>query len=447
MNHSFIQLLPRFIRQKLEGKSNLRKIIANTGWLFGEYGLKLVVGSLVGVLLARYLGPEQFGLYNYALAFVVLLEPISSLGLNAIITRNIVRNPEAKEEILGTAFAMRLTASFFSLIMIVSLNWLLQPGNLVLMLFVGLLSVGNLFKAFQVIDFWFQSQVLSKYVVIAKSLTLLISFVIKLTLIFVEASLIAFIVASAIELILIGIGLVIIYQINGQKILDWRFKFRRGQKLILRTWPLILSGLGAALYLKIDQIMLAELSTKTALGIYAVAARISEIWCFIPRAIVSSVFPSLLKTREQSRTNYNNKLQKLYDFVFCVALLITVPLTLAATPLLTVLYGEAYREAGLILSIHIWASLFVFMRAALSKWLIAEDLLIFSLVTHGLGAISNIMLNLFLIPKLGGIGAALATVISYAIASYLALFIHPKTHHPARMMSLAFTSPFRFLLK
>ena len=442
-----MQLLPRFIRQKLEERSNLRKIIGNTGWLFGEYGLKLVVGSIVGVLLARYLGPEQFGIYNYALAFVVLLEPISSLGLNAIITRNIVRNPEAKEEILGTAFAMRLIGGFLSLIIIVSLNWLLQPDNLLLILFVGLLSIGNLFKAFQVIDFWFQSQVLSKYVVIAKSLTLLISFAIKITLIFVEAPLIAFIAASAIELIFIGVGLVIAYQICGQKILDWRFKFTCGQKLILRSWPLIISGFGAALYLKIDQIMLAQFVTKTDLGIYAVAASISEIWYFIPRAIVSSIFPSLLKTREESPKNYNNKLQKLYDFLFCTSLLITVPVTFAATPLLTVLYGQAYRQAGLILSIHIWASLFIFMRAALSKWLIAEDLLKFSLVTHGLGAIANVTLNLFLIPKLGGIGAAIATVISYAVASYLALFIHPKTYHTARMMTLALTSPIRFLLR
>ncbi|MEO1561060.1 MAG: flippase, partial [Cyanobacteria bacterium J06632_19] len=235
--------------------------------------------------------------------------------------------------------------------------------------------------------------------------------------------------------------------ILGNSLINWRFQFSRGKSLLSKSWPLILSSVGTIIYLKIDQIMLGEMIGKEAVGNYAVAAKISEIWYFIPTAVASSVFPSLLKSRENNIKAYKNKLQKLYDNLACLALLIALPITIVSTPVITMLYGEVFREAGLILSIHIWASVFIFMRAALSKWLIAEDLYVFSLVTHGLGAIVNALLNLFLIPNFGGIGAAIATLISYATASYFALFVHSRTVETARMMTLALIFPVRFLLK
>jgi O-antigen/teichoic acid export membrane protein len=247
----------------------------------------------------------------------------------------------------------------------------------------------------------------------------------------------------AIKPLISSIFLVIAYQYLKNKILNWKFSFVLAKTLLSQSWPLIISSFGSVIYLKIDQLMLAQMTTDASVGIYSVAVRLSEVWYFIPMAIATSFFPSLLKTREQGIEIYHSKLQKVYDLLVYAALILAIPITFLATPVIKILYGNAYEESGLILSIHIWASVFIFMRALLSKWLIAENMFIFSLVTHASGAIINILFNLLLIPKFGGVGAAIATLISYATASYFALFLHSQTWVMGLMMTKAMLAPIR----
>ena len=111
-----MQFLPKFIRQKLEGKSNLRKIIGNTGWLFADRFLRIIVELFIGVWIARYLGPEKFGLYSYAIAFVALFSAFSTLGLDRIVVREIVKEPTDKDEIIGTAFILKFIGGILGLL-------------------------------------------------------------------------------------------------------------------------------------------------------------------------------------------------------------------------------------------------------------------------------------------------------------------------------------------
>ena len=284
---------------------------------------------------------------------------------------------------------------------------------------------------------------MSKYVVIANSSALLFFYGLNFILVLIKAPLITFAIPLAIKPLISSIFLVIAYQYLKNKILNWKFSFVLAKTLLSQSWPLIISSFGSVIYLKIDQLMLAQMTTDASVGIYSVAVRLSEVWYFIPMAIATSFFPSLLKTREQGIEIYHSKLQKVYDLLVYAALILAIPITFLATPVIKILYGNAYEESGLILSIHIWASVFIFMRALLSKWLIAENMFIFSLVTHASGAIINILFNLLLIPKFGGVGAAIATLISYATASYFALFLHSQTWVMGLMMTKAMLAPIR----
>ncbi len=447
MNFNWLKVLPSQVGAKLNNRPNLKKIVGNTGWLFGERLLGMALSLLIGVLVARYLGPKQYGTYNFVIAFILLFEPLCQLGLNSIVTRDLVRHPQAKNEILGTAFTIRFIAGCLSSLAAIIAIRFLRPETPLIHSFVLLLAVGNMFQAFQTICFWFESEISSKYIVITRSIVLLITSGLNLLLVWTKSSLFFFVAIAAIKLVLENISLVLSYQLTGGNLLKWRFNYQKAKTLLVQSWPLILSSFGAIIYLKIDQIMLGELSTDEAVGIYAVAARISEIWYFIPLAIASSVFPSLLKSKEKSQEIYHTKLQQIYDVLACLAFLIAGFVSLSATPLITLLFGTAYRSASTILAIHIWACVFIFMRAVFSKWLIAEDMFVYSLVTHGLGAVANVILNLLLIPSYSGIGAAIATVISYATASYLALFVHHKTIEAGRMMTLALIAPIRVVWK
>lgn len=431
---------------KLVQHQELRKIVGNTGWLFAERILRMGLSFIVLVWLARYLGPEQFGTYSYAIAFTLLFSELTTLGLNAILVRDIVNSPEHRNATLGTAFVMRLLGGSLSLGFAALIIGWIRPDDQLVRLLVVIVATGQVFRAFEVIDFHFQSRVESKYVVTAKAIAFATTSLTTVVLIITNASLPAFVSVKAAEFILTGLGLALMYRLKGNSLSAWRFQAERARTLIRQSWPLILSGFGAAIYYKIDQVMLGEMVGEAAVGVYAVAAQLSEVWYFIPLAIVTSTFPSLLESRKHHLATYHKKLQGLYNLLAVLALIIAIIVALLSTPLVVLLYGEAFREAGMILAIHVWASVFIFMRAALSKWLISESLTIFSLSTHSLGALSNILLNLFLIPQYGTLGAAIATVISYAIAGYLALFVHPKTWQPARMMTLALFLPLRSLL-
>ena len=170
-----------------------------------------------------------------------------------------------------------------------------------------------------------------------------------------------------------------------------------------------------------------QMAGDKAVGIYAAAVRISEVWYFVPMAIVASVFPAILEAKKRSKVLYYARLQKLYDLMVVISVSIALPMTFMSTPLVNFLFGEAYLGAGTVLAIHIWASVFVFLGVASSKWFLAENRQILSMHRTVLGAVANVGLNLWLIPQYGAVGAALTTVLSYAIAAFLADVLQQET--------------------
>ena len=215
MNQSWIRYLPAFIRQRLEGRHDLQKAIGNTGWLFAENILRMVVGLVVGVWLARYLGPKQYGLLSYALAFVALFSPIASLGLEDIVVRNIVRDPLSKDETLGSAFILKLSGGIVSFAVTIGAVFFLRRCDSQIHWLVAIISAGSIFQAFNIIECWFNSQVQAKYSVFAKSTAFFVCAGIRIALILSGASLIAFALVSTIEIAVGSIGMVAAYQSKG----------------------------------------------------------------------------------------------------------------------------------------------------------------------------------------------------------------------------------------
>jgi len=181
------------------------------------------------------------------------------------------------------------------------------------------------------------------------------------------------------------------------------------------------------IYMKIDQIMLGQMIGDEAVGLYSAATRISEVWYFIPMAIVASVFPAILESKKRSEDEYYERLQKLYDLMAMISVGVALAMTFLSMLIVTSLFGEAYSEAGPVLAIHVWAAVFVFLGVASSQWFLAENLQILSFQRTALGAVVNVILNLWLIPLYGVVGAALATVFAQATASLFFDGIQKKT--------------------
>ena len=412
----------------LKSSDRFRGIIANTGWLFADRILRMGVGLFVGVWVARYLGVQQFGVFNYATAFVALFSTLSTLGLDAIVVRSIVREPEKRLQILGTTFWLKLIGGIAALVLAVSSIILLRHDDHLTISLVAILASVGIFQTFDTIDIWFQSQVQSKYTVIAKNTAFVITALIKVILISIHAPLIAFAWTALGEVGLGAIGLIISYRVRGYSPWLWPWSSPLAKTLLKESWPLILSGVTIMIYMRIDQIMLGQMIGDKAVGLYSAATRISEVWYFIPVAIASSVSPAIYAAKEVSEALYYQRIKQLIRMLVLISLVISVPMSLMSGKLITILFGNGYAEAGKILAIHIWASLFVFMGVATSPWFIAEGLTEFSFHRTLIGAVVNVVLNFLLIPSYGGIGAAIATVIAYAIAAFLANGLNSKTH-------------------
>lgn len=446
---ALIRILPGFVQRRIAGRPNLIKVLDNIGWLFFDKILRMGVGLIVGVWVARYLGPEQFGLFNYCVAFVGLFGVVAGLGLQSIVVRDIVRNPLGKAETIGSAAALQFAGGLIAYCLtLVAIFWL-RPDDALAKTLVAILSSVMLIKVSDIAVYWFESQVQSKFIVWVQNSVFLFFSAFKVLFILQHASLLAFVWATLAEAAIVAVLMLIMLGLHGPQLRELRVSMTRAKTLLIDSWPLFLSGIAVTVYMKIDQIMIGQILGDQAVGIYSAAVRISEMWYFIPMAIVVSVFPSILEAKRLSEDIYYKRLQRLYDLMVWLSICVAVPMTFLSSWLVTLLFGEAYEAAGTVLAVHIWAAVFVFLGVASGQWFLSENRQMLSLQRTVLGAVVNVILNILLIPRYEILGAALATVIAQLFAALLFDLVQKETRQMfvMKFRSLnVFSAMMRYLL-
>jgi O-antigen/teichoic acid export membrane protein len=402
---------------QLKHHSGFRKYFANTSWLLGERALRIAVSLFVGIYVARYLGPERFGLLSYALSFVGIFVALATLGLDEVVVRELIKTPEQREKILGTSFLLKLVGTLLMwAAILVAIP--LTENDLQTNILIIIIAFGTVFQAFNVIDLNFQAKVKSKYVVHAQFVQLIISSIVKIILVFNEAPLIWFASVYSLDVIVLAMGLVFAYLYNGDNIFSWKWSFETSKYLLHDSWPLILAGVVISVYMKIDQVMIKEMLGAKEVGLYAAAVKLSEAWYFIPMAIASSLFPAIINAKVYQKEVYYQRLQKLYDLMVWIAIAIALPTTFLSTLVVEFLYGKEYLGSSSVLIIHIWTAVFVFLGVASSKYLLAENFIKKTFYRTFIGALLNIIMNYYLIGIIGIQGAAISTLVSHFFAAY-----------------------------
>ncbi|WP_433984565.1 flippase [Tunturiibacter empetritectus] len=416
----------RIARESDKIGPGLRKIMGNMGWLMVDRIVRMGTGLFVGVWVARYLGPAQFGSLNFALAFVALFATITTLGLDGIVIRELLHHPEDAHEILGTSLALRSVGSLVAVCGSIGSLRLIQPNDRQALLLVSIISLTLIFQAFDTIDYLFQSQVQSKITVWAKNAAFLIFAVVRVSLIYVKAPLWTFAAANAGEFALGAIGLVLGYRFSGGRMISWKSSKKRAIQLLQQSWPALFSGMAIMIYMRLDMVMLKMMKGDLAVGLYSAATKISEIWYFIPAAIVSSVSPAIMRAKDDHELFYG-RLRKLFSLMTMLACVIGSLVALASHAIVRILYSNSYSGAAPVLAVHIWASVFVFLGLAQAPWDITKNLLKLSLYRSIAGAVINVAFNVVLIPRYAALGAAIATVVSYAISAVFANALSRET--------------------
>lgn len=421
--------------------ARFKTYIVNTSWLFAERILRMSVALFVSIYLARYLGPERFGLLSYAISFVSLFTALAALGLDGIVVRELVKSPECKEDLLGTAFGLKVSGAVLMWLVTLIAVFIIESNTQTNTL-IAIIGFAVIFQAFNVIDFNYQAEIKSKYVAQVQLIQLIVSSVTKLLLIAIEAPLTWFAWVYCLDAMVLASGLVAMYLYKTGDIWVWRWRWKIARRVLKESWVLLLYAYFVAINMNIDTVMIKHIVGVESAGFYSVARTLSSAWYFFPIIIGSTFFPYIVNRK--SEVNYKSKVGSLFGFLSLVAIFGAVVVSHLGYWIINLLYGYEYIEAAKILTIHIWTGVFVFHVSIRSRLFISDNMPHFSMIFMCFGVIFNVIGNYLLIPLYGGVGAAYASLISWgANVVFFPLFNRNSRY----FVYLFFISPINICLK
>lgn len=380
--------------------------------------------------MARYLGPEAFGLFNYGQAMVVIFTAFATMGMADIAVRDIVRMPEREQEIMASALVLRLLGGLIAIAMAIATVAIVRPGDGRALAIVAVLGVSLLPQAFDVIDYRFQAHMLVRPVVIMRNASFLVFAGLKCLAIVLHAPLAVFAVLTSSELVVVAVLLVLYARRHGLSVHPSRASLSECRRLWGECWALLIRTFAIAAYMRVDQVMLAYFRGDTQIGLYAAAIRLPELWYFLPTAVMTSAVPALARSHAQSQAAYERNILHVMRPLVWLSVAVAATLSLFAQPIIALLYGNAYAGAANILAIYAWAGVFGTLGLTTNSWLINAGLMRYGLYQALAGLAVSIALNATLIPMLGTIGAAW----SYLAAQCISTFVINLAFRPTRVI-------------
>ena len=399
-----------------------KRYFANMSWMFFGQMFSLLISFFIGAWIARYLGPENYGVLSYSIAFVGIFGFIASLGVDGILNRELVKTPEKRDELLGTTFRLKLIggAIAFSLAILSVLIFHTESRVKIL---VALFAFSFILQSINVVSTYFNAEVKSKNNVRASIFATIITSILKIVVIVLNKGVIWLIVVFVLDSLWQGIGLIKAYKNYGLKIGNWKFDKILAKEILKNSWPLMFASGAWFIYLKIDQVMIGSMLGNHEVGIYAAAVKLVEVWYFVPGIICTALFPAIINAKKTNLEVYKNRLKNFYILMAVIPVVMAIPITLLARPIIQILFGNGYLESIVILRIYVWSSLGLFLAYAVSQYLLSENLVKTIFCLNFCAMILNIILNLIFINRFGVIGSAWATLISYMAIPLGALVI------------------------
>lgn len=420
------------------------KIIKNSGWLVSDKVFNMVIGVFVTAVIARYFGPEIYGQFNYALAFVSLFTALSTLGLETLTVKAIVNKDYDEGTILCTSFLLRVLGGIILTIVASLIITLIEPNKRNLHFLVIVMSFTMIVKSFEVIEYWIQAYQKSKISSIIRISVYVIIAVLKIVLVLSNGNVLQLALIYVIDASIAGAALMIAYFKIRQDQSHWKLSLDYAKSILSQSWYLVLSGLMITLYMRIDQVMLgAMMPTEVELGVFSAAVRIAEMWYFVPMAVITSFKPVIMTKKKMDEKNYLESVQFLYRIVAWMGIGFGVGTSLFSKVIIKMLYGADYLEAANILSISVWAGTFAMLGCARSVWLVCEGLQKYTMLYTFGGLLVNVIFNYLMIPHFGAYGAAVATLASQFTANIIVLFLFQETRISSIMILKSFLPKFK----
>ena len=408
------------------------KEVGNASWLIGGKVFQMAISLVVGVITARYLGPSNYGLIGYGTAYVTFFSAFCTLGLNSVIIKDFVDHKDEQGEAIGSAIVMRLVSSILSSLMIIGFVSIIDRNEPTTIAVVALCSVGTIFHVFETFNFWFQSQYKSKVTSIATLTAYIITSVYKIILLMIGKDVRWFAFSTSIDYIVVAVFLYVAYRkFHGAKL---RFSIKKSKSLLKISYNYILSTMMVAIYGQTDKLLLKQLCDDSSVGYFTTATTVCAMWVFVLQAIIDSVYPTILNLKGKDQLQYERKNRQLYAIVFYVSCMVSVGFLVLGDFVIKILYGEAYMPAAGILKVVSWYTAFSYLGVARNAWIVSEGKQKYLKYIYGAAAILNVVMNLILIPVMGTIGAATATLITQILTSIILPIMFKELRPNAKLM-------------
>lgn len=407
--------------------AGFQKYFRNMGWIFFGKITGLIISFIATAYIARNLGPSNYGELSYAISFVGLFGFLAALGIDNVLYRDLIKFPERKKEYLGTAIILRVIAALITIMLTISIALLISPKDVSLFL-IFIISLTFIFNSFQLLNYEFQAEAKSKYPSIISLFIVLILNILKIIVVFFNQGVIYLAAVILLEPILWMIGFIYLRLKIYGTFKGFVFKKEIAKQMLKDSLPLIFASAFFAIYARIDQVMIKNMINSEAVGLYDSAVRLSEIWYFIPNIIVASMFPAIINAKKVSEELYYKRIKKLFIIVLSISILTALFTVLFSKYIILIVFGAGFVSAITVLNIYVWSNIGAVLNFITQQVLIAENLSIKISVMVFWGMLTNIFLNLWLIPVYGMLGAAMATFISYMIP-FISLFLFTNTRN------------------
>lgn len=396
------------------------RILGNALWIIGCKIGQAILQLLITMFMARYLGPSNYGIINYAVSLVTFFQPLMKLGMDGILVHELISEPRKEGTILGTVIVMNLISGLLCIAGIIGFVCITTPGDTDTLIVTLLYSLVLLMEAVQMLQYWFQAKLISKYTSLAMLFAYVVMSAYQLYLLITGKTLYWFAIAKTLDVFVIDILLVILYfKLGGN-----RFSFSKSVafSLFAKSKYYILSSMMVTIFAQCDRIMLKMMINDTATGLYSAAVTCATMAGFVFSAIIDSMRPGILSSKQISQRDFEKKMAMLYTIVIYVSLVFCIAIMVFAPLIVKILYGIAYVEAVNPLRISILASTFSYIGAVRNVWILAEQKQEYLWRINACGAIANVVLNYILIPYWGINGAASVTLVTQIITNVVINF-------------------------
>ena len=419
-------------------KSSDATLLSNGAWSLLNQITRVATLAIVTIALSRHFGPQRFGSLAFGLAFVRIFAVIAAFGLDRIVVRHLIEFADARRSILQAAIRVKFGIALASYATLLGIVFIIDPHDRLTLAIVVVAGASLLFQSLDVFDFFFQAGNRFRLIFFGRAVPVLLSTALKIAAILGDLPLLVFAALETFETALIAAGLLFVYRKCGvgtvgscRKLqVDWGYLLRQG-------FPLLLGSLAVMIYMRSDILILGKMAGYKAAGIYSAASQITEACALFPMAFAPALFPILVRWRKKGLLFYHQQFERLFFGAVLAGAGIATTLASGAPIIVRLLYGAEYSSAATILVIHAWSAIFIYIAIMQSGYDITEGLTGLAAVRTAVGAALNIVLNFALIPKYGGAGSAIATLISQVCSSFLFNFVHSRTRPIFAMQSNA----------